>query len=245
MDVENLKILGLTDNEITVYLAILESGKCSGTQIRKQTGITNSRVYAAIDTLIAKGVITYEKQPKGKVYSALDPGLLKGLMEEKQKKILECIPFLKRLQQKEKAKTETAVFEGLQGFKTALSNLVEECPVGETLLIIGFSNQAYKNEKLAALLRDINKISIKKKHNFKMILDDKSNKFYKRRKEEKISEIRFMGKNFQSPAAIDIFQDKVYILLWDENPYAFTIKNKNIAEGFKTYFYFLWDMAKE
>ena len=77
-----------------------------------------------------------------------------------------------------------------------------------------------------------------------MILDNKENTFFNQRKEEKISEIRFMENGFRSPSAIDIFQDKVYILLWDENPYVFTIKNKNIADGFKTYFDFLWKIAK-
>jgi hypothetical protein len=54
-----------------------------------------------------------------------------------------------------------------------------------------------------------------------------------------------MNNNFKSPAAIDIFLDKVYIFLWDENPYAFMIQNKNIANGFKNYFQFLWSMAQK
>ncbi len=126
-----------------------------------------------------------------------------------------------------------------------LGSLPEECPNNGALYIIGFSNQAYKNEKLAALLRDVNKISIKKRHKFKMILDNRENKFFEQRKQEKISEMRFMENGFKSPAAIDIFQDIVYILMWDEIPYAFKIRNKNIAECFKIYFDFLWKMAKK
>ena len=77
-----------------------------------------------------------------------------------------------------------------------------------------------------------------------MILDNKDNVFYQGRKKEGISEIKFMKKGFKSPASIDIFQDNVYILLWDEEPYVFTIKNRNIAEGFKIYFNFLWNASK-
>jgi sugar-specific transcriptional regulator TrmB len=242
--IEKLKLLGLTDNEIKVYVLVLKLGSCTGTEIRRKTGIANSRVYVALDILLQKGIITYEKRPKGKLYSAFDPSIINEVMKERMKQIEETIPYLKTLQNKEKKETETAVFEGFQGFKTALYQLVNVCPRHETINIIGFSNQAYKNKKLAALLRDVNKISIKKKHKFKMILDNRENKFFQQRKEEKISNIRFMGKNFISPASIDIFQDYVYIFLWDENPYAFVIKNKNIAEGFKTYFQFLWSMAK-
>lgn len=241
---EELKLLGLTDNEVKIYVSILKSGKCTGTEIRRKTGIANSRVYAALDTLLQKGVITYEKRQKGKIYSALEPDVLKEVMKERIQKIEKIIPDLKRIQQKEKQETEIAIFEGFQGFRSALHKLVESCPNGETIDIIGFSNQSYRNEKLAALLRDVNKISKKKNHKFRMILDNKENNFFEQRKKESWGEIKFMGRGFRSPAAIDIFQDHVFILLWEEIPYAFLIKNKNIADGFKAYFDFLWRMAR-
>jgi sugar-specific transcriptional regulator TrmB len=242
--IENLKLLGLTDNEIKTYSAILELGTCTGTEIRRKTQIANSQTYAAIDSLLAKGLINYEKHYSGRRYTALDPSVLKDLSKEREQKILECIPYLKNLRSNEK-ETQTAVFEGFNGFKSALYQLVENCPENETLQIIGFSNQAYKNNKLAALLRDVNKISKEKKHKFRMILDNKDNTFYEQRKNEKISQIRFMENGFKSPASIDVFQDYVYILLWDKTPYAIVIKNKNIADGFKIYFNFLWAMTKK
>jgi len=242
---EKLKLLGLTNNEIKIYLLILKLGKCTGSEIRQKSGIANSRVYSAIDTLLQKGIITYEKRAKGKIYSALDPEVIIDVMKERMRKMEEVIPFLKDLQLKEKKETETAVFEGFKGFKSALYKLVEECPVGSTIDIIGFSNQAYKNERLSALLQDVNKMSKKKGHKFRMILDDKNNTFFEQRKKERWGKIKFMENGFRSPAAIDIFGDYVFILLWEETPYAFIIKNRNIAEGFRIYFNFLWKMAKD
>ena len=242
--IHDLKLLGLTDNEIKTYVAILEIGTCTGTELRRKTQISNSQTYAAIDSLLSKGLINYEKHYSGKKYSALDPTILQELAKEREQKIISCIPYLKSLRSNEK-ETQTAVFEGFNGFKSALYQLVENCPRNETLHIIGFSNQAYKNNKLASLLRDVNKKSKEKKHKFKMILDNKNNTFYEQRKNEKISEIRFMEKGFKSPASIDVFQDYVYILLWEKTPYAIVIKNKNIADGFKIYFDFLWNMAKK
>ena len=245
MDKNILKSLELTDNEVKVYLSILELGTCSGTEIRKHTKISNSQVYSALDTLINNGLITYEKRVSGKKYTALDPSVIKKIIEKRNKAIEESIPFLKNLQNKNTPLTETAIFEGLSGFKNAMINLSEECPRNETIYIIGFSNQAYRNKQLADILRDVNKISKQKKHKFKIILDNPENKFFKQRAEEGLSEIKFMRGGFKSPAAIDIFQDYVYILLWDEHPYAIRVKNKDIADGFKTYFDFLWNMAEK
>ena len=47
-----LKLLGLTDNEINIYLNLMSRPKSTATSIRKATGIANSRVYSALDSLI-------------------------------------------------------------------------------------------------------------------------------------------------------------------------------------------------
>jgi|SRR3989344_178146 len=245
MDKDILLNLGLTDNELKVYISILQLGTCSGTDIRKDTKISNSQVYFVLDNLISKGLIIYEKRASGKMYIALDPSVIKTILENRNKQIEESIPFLKSIQNKNISSTETAIFEGINGFRNALINLAQECPKNETIYIIGFSNQTYKNKQLADILIDVNKISKQKRHKFKMILDNPKNSFFEEREEEKMSEIKFMRKGFVSPASIDIFQDYVYILLWDENPYAIRIRNKNISDGFKVYFDFLWNIAKK
>jgi hypothetical protein len=186
-----------------------------------------------------------KKRATGKRYSAIDPSIIKKIIEKRNKAIEESIPYLKSLQNKAIVSTETTIFEGINGFKTAMINLAEECPKKETIYIIGFSNQAYKNKQLADILRDVNKISKQKRHKFKIILDNPKNKFFKQREKEGLSEIRFMQRGFKSPASIDIFKEYVYILLWDEYPYAIRIKSKSLANGFKTYFDFLWNLAKK
>ncbi|MDP3881490.1 MAG: helix-turn-helix domain-containing protein [Nanoarchaeota archaeon] len=242
---EDLKLAGLTDNEIKIYLTLLKHPESTGTEIRKQTGISNSRVYSCLDELIRKGIVNYQIIRSGKIFSAVDPKILSDILNEKKKRFDEMIGKLTSLERKSDKNVESSIFEGFNGFKNAFYKMIEDCPKEETIYIIGFSNQAYKNERLRLLLSNINHRSIKKKHKFKMILDDRENTFYQDRKFEGISQIRFMEGGFKSPAAIDVFADYVYIFLWDENPYAFMIKNENIAQGFRTYFEFLWNIAKK
>ena len=241
--IDELKFLGLTENEIKIYLSLLKNTRSSGSQIRRLTGIANSRVYSSLDNLINLGLVSFETTTKGKIFSSADPEVIQDIFKEHMEKIENIIPGLRKMQRKTKNETKSAIYEGFNGFKTALNRFANECPAGETIYILGFSNQAYKSEKLRYILSNANKISIKKKHKFKMILDNKENIFYKDRKLEGLSQIKFMNKGFRSPAAIDIFGESVYIFLWDENPHAFVIKNKNIAEGFKNYFNFLWEIA--
>ena len=100
MDKDILLNLGLTDNELKVYISILQLGTCSGTDIRKDTKISNSQVYFVLDNLISKGLIIYEKRASGKMYIALDPSVIKTILENRNKQIEESIPFLKSIQNK-------------------------------------------------------------------------------------------------------------------------------------------------
>jgi hypothetical protein len=87
--------------------------------------------------------------------------------------------------------------------------------------------------------------SLQKKQKLKIILDASTkDTFGKDREKEKNTEVKYMPKGYVSPAAIDIFQDYVYIFLWEEKPFVFMIKNKQIAESFKQYFHFLWSYQK-
>jgi len=68
--------------------------------------------------------------------------------------------------------------------------------------------------------------------------------FGKDRTKEPLAQVKYMPKGYISPAAINIFGDYTYIFLWEEKPYAFMIRNKTIAESFKIYHQFLWQIAK-
>ncbi|HLC31658.1 MAG TPA: helix-turn-helix domain-containing protein [Candidatus Nanoarchaeia archaeon] len=236
--------LGLTEHEVSIYQMLLASPFSTGSEIKKITGISNSRVYSALDSLIQKGFVSYKITAHGRLFSAVDPSALTVAAQERVKQIESLVPTLRALQSHSRDSTTSVIYEGFQGFKNAFNDMVQECPVGEMISIIGFSNQAYKSEKLRLLLNGVNTLSLKKKHKFKMILDSKQNIFYTDRMVEGISNIRFMNKGFVSPAAIDMFLDRVYIFLWDEQPYAFMIQNTNIAKGFKSYFNFLWGIAQ-
>jgi len=87
--------------------------------------------------------------------------------------------------------------------------------------------------------------SEQKKQHLKILLDTSTKTSQgKEREKEKYTETKYMPTGYISPAAVDIFEDYVYLFIWEEKPFVFMIKNKFIAESFKQYFNFLWKMAK-
>lgn len=240
-----LENLGLSKNEAKIYIFLLKSGETTTGRIIKETKIANSRVYESLNSLISKGLVSYNIQKNGKHFSASSGKKLLELEEERKKKIESLLPQLSQLENSNKAETKTAVYEGFEGFKTAFKKIVNDCPKNETISIMGFSEQQYKTESLRIFLSNMNLKSQEKKHKLKILLNQEAKETLgKDREKEKFTEVKYMPKGYISPAAIDIFQDYVYIFLWEEKPFVFMIKNKQIAESFKAYFNLLWKIAR-
>lgn len=242
---EKLIKLGLSKNEATIYLFLLKNPNITTGLIIKETGISNSRVYESLNSLISKGLVAYTIQKDGKYFSASSPDKFLEKEEERKKQIEELVPELKKLKEEKEFRTNTAVFEGFEGFKTAFKKIIDDCPKEETIYILGFSEQPYATESLRIFLTNMNLKSQQKKQKLKILLDNSVRETLgKDREKEKNTEVKYMPEGYISPSAIDIFQDYVYIFLWEEKPFVFMIKNKRIAESFKQYFNFLWKIAK-
>jgi len=239
--------LGLTKNQTEIYLYLLKKGSSTTGPIIKGTGISNSRVYDSLAELVNKGLVAYNIQKSGKHFIAESPEKFMDIQKERQKELETIIPNLKKIKGKYKDKTSSAVYEGIEGTKTAFKKILDDCPVGETIYVIGFSKQNYAVRSLRTIISKAHKRHVIKKHNLKILLDSsiKGDSIAKERELEPISDVRYMPEGYASPAAIDIFEDYVYIMLWGEEPYVFVIKNKEIAESFKYYFKFLWQIAKK
>jgi len=240
-----LQELGLTPNEIKIYLFLLKSGEITTGLIIKETRIANSRVYESLNSLISRGLVTYTVQKNGKHFKAENPKKFLEIEQERRKKIESIIPELSKLQSTSSSETTTAVYEGFEGFKTAFEKIINDCPKNETIYILGFSEKQFHEESLRTFLFNMNLKSSQKQQRLKILLNHESKQtFGKDREKEKYSQVKYMPKGYISPAAIDIFQDYVYIFLWEEKPFVFMIKNKQIAESFKQYFNILWKIAK-
>ncbi len=243
---KELENFGLSKNESEIYLFLVKKGETTTGAIINETGIANSRVYESLNGLIKKGLVTYNLQKKGKYFTAVSPDLIKQKELDKIKKLDLIIPQIKALSSKDDNETHTAIYEGYSGFKTAFEKIIDDCPKNGEIKILGFSEQAYSNENLKIFLANMNLKSAKKKQKLKIILDYNSREnLGKDREKEKYTEIRYMPQGYISPAAIDIFQDYVYICLWEEKPKVIMIKSKLISTSYHNYFDVLWFSAKK
>lgn len=233
---EQLKEAGLTGNESKVYIALLELGPVNAGLITRKSGLHRRVVYDSLDRLVKKGVIGFIISNGVRIFQASNPERILEMLKEKEANLMEILPRMTSLYSRNREKEETNFYKGKRGFKTIFEDQID---TGKEIFIIGASPLAY--EILPFYFKWFDKRRIEKKIKSKIIFNKSGNKM-----RVPYSEIRYLPEKYSSEVAVNIYGDKVAILLWNkQNPLAIVIKNKLFAEGYKQYFDFMWAIAKK
>ena len=229
----DLKEAGLTENEGKVYIALLDLGPSMAGQISRRTGLHRRTVYDVTETLIKKGLIGYILKNNRRLFQASNPQRILELLKEKQVSLEPIISSLSEKYSKTVEKEETNFYKGKEGLK----NIFEDQLNYKEILILGASPDAYDIMKFYFKWYD--KTRKAKKIKARILA---SNKKISR---IPLSEIRYLPEKYSNPVAVNIYGDKVAIILWAARPIAIVIKNKEIAEGHRQYFELLWTLSKK
>jgi len=233
---EQLRNAGLTENESKIYITLLNLGPSNAGLISRKSGLHRRVVYDTTEMLIQKGLIGYILQNNKRLFSASSPQRILKIIKEKQEAIDSVMSEMMLLYTKTKEKQETNFYKGKNGLKTVFEDQIE---TKEEIMILGASPLAY--EILQFYFKWFDKRRVANKIKTKIIFN-KTNKKLKL----PLSEIRYLPKKYSSPLAINIYGDKVAIILWSkENPLAIVIKNQEISEGYKKHFELMWRIAKK
>jgi len=231
---EMLKEIGLTESETRVYLALLEQGASHAGRISRKTGIHRRNVYDITERLIKKGLVGYIVKNNRKVFEAVNPEKFLDKLKERERTFEENLSELKALYNGTKEKQETNFYTGREGLKTIFQDQLEQ---NKEVLIIGASHAAFEVLPFYFKWYDIDR---KKKRIKARIIASEPLK-----KKIPLAEIHYLPQKYASPLAINIYKDKVAIILWKKEPLAVVIKNKEIAESYRKYFELMWKVAKK
>ncbi|MDD5192354.1 MAG: helix-turn-helix domain-containing protein [Candidatus Nanoarchaeia archaeon] len=249
MVIEILKKIGLTDNEIVVYLALLEICSSTTGEIIKKSNLHSSRVYECLEKLQVKGLVSYVVKANRKYFEATNPNRLIDYLEERRKQIEQeksevkkIIPDLVAKGKVTKQVQEANIYSGYKGIRALLENLLEDLKKGGEYYVFGA--EGGMKELLGSYFYLYQKQKSKLKIKSKVIFGDKARNTDLL--DEFKGEARFISSEFSSPTDTFIYNNKVIIFVWNENPaFAILIKNKSIYQSYKSYFSLLWKLAKK
>lgn len=241
MDTSALEELGLSKNEISVYLALLESGSVTVGPVIKKTNLYKAPVYESLQRLLEKGLATYIVRGGRKHFEAKDPETLLEIIEARKSMIDAIIPELKEKEREGKIKQEAAIYEGQKAVKSIFEDIVRTLKPGEEHVVFGISTASLPFRKyFNNVYKRMRDKGIKTRQLF-----SEGGGYFEDFLNVPLTEIRTMPKEYFTPAAVNVYGDKTAIILWSENPTAFVVENKHYTASFKNYFEMLWKIAKK
>lgn len=236
-----LERFGLTLTEEKVYLALLGIGLSAAADIIKKTQLHRTTVYDVLNRLIEKGLVSYVIQNKIKYYSAANPSKFLDIAleeekraKEKQKLAKEVIDKIKSIKEEAKVYPLAQIFVGTKGLKTVMNDIIE-------------TNKDFVEFGVEGKFRDVLPIYTEQWANQRRKKNIKAKIICTKGSQApiwKMNEIKFVPREYQSPASTLVYGDKVAIFIQEEPILIILIESKKLVQSYKSYFNLLWKIAK-
>src|SRR5258708_7116694 len=132
-----LKNFGLSEKEISVYLALVELGPSSVREISAKSKVNRGTTYDILRALIKLGIASYYNKESKQYFVAEEPEKLLSAIDQKKEDLDEVrnnisqnLPLIKSLFEKQGGRPAVKLYEGAKGIKVILEDVLEE--VGKT-----------------------------------------------------------------------------------------------------------------
>ena len=240
-----LQAFGLSEKEAKVYLAGLELGTATASDISIKSNQPRTLVYDLLEKLIGLGLTSYAIKSSKKYFTMANPNELSKILEEKQSMIRGALPDLEKLYKIPGTKRPLVeIYEGKEGLKTLMNDILK-LDIQE-LLAYGSSRSFFEVDPFFIELW--HKQRIKQKIAIRVIYNE-TEQTKKRIKKHKgslnITRYKFLPIKVESPTPTLIYKNKlVFLNLVKEEPFAVMIENKAMANNYRKYFEELWKVAK-
>ncbi len=240
---EELKELGLTDNEIKIYLVLLKLGNGTPLEIGEKTGFSRSYVYDALERLIDKQIVSLVLKNNKKYYIPIEPKKLEQIQKDKLEKLQKILPKLEELKSNSKEEVKVELHKGTFIYKTLLKDILYTLKENDEVLIFGIKDEdlismdKYYYEHVSQYFSKLEKMKIREK----VITSIGTKKL----KDAKTTSYRFLPKEIMENTAYVVYGKKVGIFLWGLPHYLIIIENKIIASSYRNQFELLWKIAKK
>ena len=253
---DELKKIGLSDNEAKVYLALLELGNSTAQHIAQKARVNRATTYVQLESLMKLGLVTsFEKSPNRKngatktFFRGEDPEHLqkiitkdKSVLEEREQHLQKIIPLLANLFLEAGERPRVRFFEGIEGIKTMQDEFLKTkakevlsiTSLDDILRILPRHPQEYTPRRVRMGVHS------------KLIYTSGKGASLRASDESMLRESRFVPREqFPLPAEISVYGDSIAIFVAKEKPFGIILESKEIAISMRTVFNLAWESAEK
>lgn len=236
-----LKSIGLTDEQVDVYLAGLELGRSSILKIAKKAGTKRPTTYKIIDQLIERGLFFQIFEGKKRYYSAEEPDILFTNLKQKESQLKQIMPELRSLRNTNPNKPQIKYYEGINGAVAIYEDILNSTPRGGEILVNTNISGLYKIIPKNYVKKFIRRRIQKKISGRVIILDSiEAREWQKHDPYEMRQTILIPEEKYSFFGDTEIYGDKVALISYKENFMAVVIESKEIANMQRFIFELAW-----
>jgi len=252
MDIETaLAQIGLSKNQIKVYLTLLQLGQATIQEITAKSKIKRTSVYNALDNLVARNLVTFQDKGWHRQYFAENPKKVllafkaeQRASQDREKEFLVILPELISLYNIKAEKPKIRYFEGIEGIK----QIYEETLLlkhGEEML--GYGSAVMLEKHLGdEWLEKYWQERVKKKIRIRAILEDsEAGRLYQKSDKKFLRITRLVPRTkFPFTNFVNIFGNKIYIISF-QHLLGVIIDSADIAQTQRSFFELGWESAEK
>jgi sugar-specific transcriptional regulator TrmB len=238
LNTELLKI-GLTANQATVYLALIESHEAKAGELIKKTGLHRNLVYVALQELAEKKLISYSNVKGIMVYKALSSSRLLTDIQEKEIIAKGVIEELSSFSKKRNLQ-EIIIYEGIDEFRRHVARTYSTVQTGGLIRYLGISPHWYDIVG-PSLENEMRSIQIEKKIKMKAIassLSPRDTEYIQKTKG--LTQVKINPLISGDTSGIEILDNRISIRSFIAPYFVVEISHKQLAENYQRHFDFLW-----
>lgn len=242
----NLQTFGFSEKESIVYVAILQLGKGTVSEISRKASINRTTGYDILNSLAEKGVVSVSGMEPKQEYVAEDPKTIRTYLEKKTKEVQnsiekseEVIPGLTLLHSRGK-RPKIRFYEGLEGME-----YVYEDTLTATEPIRAYASVEDVHKTLPHYFPNYYKRRAKKGIAIRAIFPETPAGIERKSfdEEEKRETLLIPSKDFYSSPEINIYDNKIMIASWRDK-LGILIESEEIADVMKKIYELAWAEAK-
>lgn len=233
-----LKELGLTENEVKIYLALLKEKILNPTRLSEKTGLHRSYIYDTLERLLEKGIVSTTLIDNKKHYQAVNPKVLREHFELKLKQFDSIIPQLSLLYKATTEETNVELHKGKRVYRTLIKELTANLKENDVVYLMGIDESILEQVEPIYLKQYFT--IIKQKKVKEKIIVGKGTKMFA----QKNFEYKQLDKKYLGETATVIYGDRVYLFILGEPSHLIVISSDKVATTYKKNFELFWDMAK-
>lgn len=239
---EELQKIGLTKNEVKVYVALLGLGSTSAGEIIKKTRLHRNIVYDNLERLIEKGLVGFVTIKNIKHFEISSSIELKEYVKKEKEQVLQkekivekLLPEINKARESFERKQEAAIFKGKKGLK----NILEEITKSKSEILVFGTGWGMK-ETMGSYYEQWHKKLSANRVKARILLPENKKELFL-----KPFVAKYLAEKEVIPSTIAIYEYKVLNIVWGEEPLAVLFISKKVSESYKNYFEILWKHAKK